>query len=587
MWTEDDIEVAVSAFPAEAADALEACQLGADGHLLTAAGLKAAAAALGHPQGHFWVAMLKSSNLLPAFAAALHARDVPIDLGEPPIDTTHMSFEATKRFADQASGFRCQVYRDGVFSGSGVLIGPSTVLTAWHVIGPTLNYAPTGPYPSISVQLSDGRRLRAMISDNSPCSKCEFEQFLPANDNEVTDFHDVALLQLEAPAGAQLGFASLVDAPPNHSPKTPLFLVHYPAGADLGIGFGATEKIPLLTSRIGHTILTQSGSSGGGCFDTKAKLIGVHQGKRPNNERGRYVPIGRFLTMAKTRIAADIAPPEMWSIDGTAKADLVIGRRDFFRAYAAALAPGPVRGIRVKRSDARADSSGMGFSYQILAGLVARVSDQRLCRITINDHASDFGAETIRRIRDLGLAVDDLEIRAGVAPGESAPEAVGADRGKQAADLADRAAERANVQLWLFIDPEPEIGFDDEQRACLEGFVERALLNKRLRLVIAGYEAAPLPGFEYDSGFIPADGPVGFMTDYLTDFRRADVEELLRLASKAAGKELISDQREAFVAESLGGLNDVNGRYAIWQARIVAAALKPNIEAMFSGEENG
>ena len=47
---------------------------------------------------------------------------------------THIDDDAFDAFRNRARSFRCQILVDGAVAGSGFLVGPSTVMTAWHVI---------------------------------------------------------------------------------------------------------------------------------------------------------------------------------------------------------------------------------------------------------------------------------------------------------------------------------------------------------------------------------------------------------------------------------------------------------------------
>ena len=134
--------------------------------------------------------------------------------------------------------------------------------------------------------------------------------------------------------------------------------------------------------------------------------------------------------------------------------------------------------------------------------------------------------------------------------------------------------------LWLFID-NPAIAFGDEQRAALEGFIDRALRLEHLRLVVAGYEAWPVPGTAYASGTAPPEGSPGLMVEYLAGFKREDVARMLDLAANAGGHELAPIDRDALVRRSLDGLESVNGTYQPWLAADVAQRLAAEVAGFF------
>jgi len=593
LYTREDIAAAIEANRSAAGDALAAIQLlgamGAEAEgivplPLLADGLDAAADQFGEARGEFWVDRIDARDLLAAFAHALGARRVAVDLEFDPIAGTHVDPAVAARFPRQASSFRCRIIRSGAVSGSGVLIGPSTVLTAWHVVAPTAAYLPAGPVVEVSVLLSDGHRYSASVVAASPCSECEFTAKMPANDDAVAELHDMALLRLEAPVGATLGYAALATDPKPYGKSTPLYLVHYPEGADRGLGEGVTARIRKIRARVGHTVGSARGSSGGGCFDTQRELVGIHQGKQPNG-KGRYVPIERFVDQARAVVAADVAPPSLWSSDETVDGRLVIGRRTFFQAFAAASGSGRVRGIHVKRANPAEGPSELVFTYELLKSLVARNPAARLCRVALGTLIDDIPAEIVRRVADSGLPVEALEERPGVARGQTAPEAVGADRGLRAADLVNKAASAAGVTMWLFFD-QPAVSFGDEQRSAMEGVIARSLRLDNVRIVVAGLEAAAMPGQDYYPNG-PVDGAFGMMVDFIRGFSRADVVTAIELASRAASADLGEAGAGMLADQAIDGLPATNQILSASLSAEVAARLSGPIRSMFGETVSG
>lgn len=593
MFTPEEIALAIEANRFAAADALASVQLldrpvaagTAARKPLVADALDAMADDVDEPRGEFWVQRIEARQLLPAFARALHVRGVEVDLDADPMDETHVDPETAARFPGEATSFRCRILRGGVLSGSGVLVGPSTVLTAWHVVAPSAAYDPRAEIGGIEVHLSDGHTYGATVVAFSPCSECEFGAQLPSDDEAVADLHDMALLRLDAPAGAALGYARLAVDPVPYRKPSPIYVVHFPQGTDRGLGEGVTGKITRITSRVGHSVASHQGSSGGGCFDTKRRLIGIHQGKQPSG-KGRYVPVERFLAQAREVVTADVAPPSLWSSDDTQDGRLVIGRRSLFQSFAAATAGGRVRGIHVKRTDPEDEAGQLEFTYEILQTLVARDPGARICRVTLGTLIDDIPEEIVRRVRDIGLPVGVLGERPGVSTGETAPEAVGADRGARAADLVERAAADAGIRLWLFFD-QPRVSFGDEQRSALEGFIARLLRVEHLRIVVAGLEAAAVPGQDYYPGGPAADGALGLMVDYIRGFARADVVVALKAAGSAAKVELGEVRAGELADQALAGLQSANGIYAPGLAAMAAERLAADVRGMFEEAGHG
>lgn len=583
MWTPADIAEAIEDHPQAAADALAALQLDDAGPPLVPAALDAVATMFGRAKGGFWVEQITARGGLAGFASALAAQGVAIDFGAAALPANNFDPLKLAAFVASAQRFRCRIVRGRQVAGSGTLVGPTTVLTAWHVVAALAPDMDQEPWPTVDVLLSDGRTIAAYVPPQfaSPCSPGEYLGQVPANDDEIADRDDVAVLRLERPAGALLGTAPLPPTPAAYQANAAMLLAHYPEGNDVGIGVGAIKRIRKLTGRWSHTISTRGGSSGGGCFDASFTLAGIHQGK-DEQVQGRLVPTARFHARLRELVEADEAPPRMWSLDGTADGELMIARQDFFTGFAAARRKnGRVRGVRVKRADATAGLGGLSFTFRMLDAMVARSPTTRHCRISFETLTPDLADEIARRASAAGIDVPLLSAAAGVAAGETAPEATSADRGRRVAEAIDRRAGELGLQLWLFID-HPMVAFGDEIRAALEAFVDQALRLPRLRLVIAGYEAVAMPGLEFDAPPFPPDGGApGLMTDIIAGFGASEVRLFLADAAAAAGRTLSPERVDELVALGLAGLENVNGVYAPWLADAVTMRLRPAVKALF------
>lgn len=584
MWDPADIEEAIANHPHEAADALAAIQLDSSAPRIDPAALKVAAELIHVSVEHLWAEALDAADLLASFARAMEARGVQINKNPIALNGTNIPHDQLTQFINSASSFGCRIEKDGQIVGSGILVGPTTVLTAWHVIARAAPNSPQEPWPKIEVLLSDQRRLAARVpaAYESMCGTDEYANVFPKNDLAVQDLHDVAVLKLATPAGALLGTAKLPDAPAPYRANNAILLVHYPAGKNVGIGMGSIARIRRLNARWAHTIGTKGGSSGGGCFDSSLTLIGIHQGRDPRN-RGRMVPALQFHDQLRAIVANDEAPQRMWSLDGTPQGEFVIGRQGFFEAFAMVRNNPRVRGIRIKRTNAAGDLSGLPFSYHLTDRMTSRSPDLRLIRVSFEVVVPDVADEIARRATDAGIAVDPVAPKAGVAEDQSAPEAVGADRGRRVAAAIDRKAAELGLQAWVFID-HPSIAFSDGPRSALEAFIDASIQHENIRLIVAGYEAVSLPsqGF-YEEPDPAGDGGRGLMVEFLDGFRPSDVRLFVIEAATAAGKSASPERIDAIVKDALDGLPHDNEVYAPWVAADVAARLKAPVAKLFGG----
>jgi V8-like Glu-specific endopeptidase len=603
-----------------AADALTSIQLGAE-ERIDFDGLRVGARVVGRSDTFeaFVIEQLAARKLVRAFVLAMVARDVSFPVGweqsiasedapvsaeveveagdEPefddddddPVDVAKAlagsNIPNIGAFENKVRAFRCRVLINGMMSGSGFLVGPSTVMTAWHVIAPADDIAGA----RIEVALAGGEVIAAFIPviPYSKCSDNERAGRLPKDDAEVQDLHDVAILTLTRPAGAALGVARLADSA-RIRPGNTILVAHFPGGRDLGLGIGAFRKLRRLTSRWGHTVRTLEGSSGAACFDASLHVAGIHQGRAPKQQRGRLVPVSRFPEEFLKRISEDEAPPALWSLDGTTEGQLVIGRQEFFLGFAAASrAVTRVRGIRVKRLDAAADETGIPFTFLMLQQLVVRSLDTRILRISFEALVADFADEVVSRAEKAGMPIPAIGPLDGVSADQSSPDAVASDRGRRVAMALEAMAARDGLRLWIFIE-HPSVVFGEELRSAFDGFVDQGLRSINLRLVIAGFEAVNVPGLEFQTAAgAGEDGSPGLVVEYIDGFRRSDVETLLRRAAESFEVQIPEAVIGSRADDALTDIPNDNGVYSPWRAGTVIDALRPVLRKLAQRSPRG
>ena len=581
MWDDQDLEEAVRSHPLQAAEALAAAQLGT-GPVLTMDSLAAAAELLGRDRAELLVQELVRRGLHHRFAAALEAKQVLVGPPERPSFVDHIDGDRFDLFSPRAHGFRCQVLVNGEPAGSGCLLGPSLVLTAWHVVAVGPPGGPQEPAPDIRVALSDSSQEEAVVPPcfQSPCGDAEFDGTAPRSDDEVEDRHDVAVLVMRRPAAAHLGYVGLPSAVPRTVSKEALVLVHFPAGQDQGWGFGRLSKIRKVTARWQHTITTAPGSSGGACFDRHLELVGLHQGKWGGG--GRLVPVSRFLDDLRPLVAADLAPTTLWSLDGTRTGQLVIGRDQLFQAVAATVDDASrVRGLRVKRADVTGGTTGLAFSYELLVRLLQRRgSDHTLVRIGFDALVTDLVDDISRRVAATGLPLAALPAPIGSRRGPPSPEHEGRERARLLAAAVEQAAVRAGRTVWCFFET-PSVALTEPARLALDGFVGAALHQPHLRLVVAGFETVALPGREFSTPSAAAGpGPPGLVVEFLRGFTRRHVLDFLTRAHRDLTRAEPNPVALRTIADRvLAARTAVNGVYPAADLELVGAALRDDLLA--------
>ncbi len=578
MRDEADIAAAIAAYPAQSAAALAAVQLGRADPIRPEA-IATAAALLGRKAEELWVEQLRHRDLLDRFAEALGAQGVALGVQgvalAPPADFGDHVTAALVAFLPRVLAFRCRVLVNGEVRGTGCLVGPSTVLTASHVLGDDEAGNRQAP-PGLKVRLSDNTEQALAYPPlyESPAERGEYRGIAPTSDAAVAGRSDVVLLRMGRPAGAHLGFAPLPPAGTAAGGRRVLFLAHYPGGQDQGLGIGAFSKIRGMTARMRHTIATGAGSSGGACFDGGLLLAGIHQAAF-----GRFVPCGPWIEAVRPAIEQDRSPSRLWSLDRTETGPLVIGR-DLFSAAIAAAMPrdAAVRGVRQKRLDVLGGATGLAFSHDILAQLLLRRgAEHLLVRIPFDAPVADFAADLRRRTVAAGLALPGAAAAPGVAAGQSAAEATARADAAILSGAIGAAADAAGRTVWYFAD-NPNVALSEPTRLAFEAFVAAALSEPRIRLVLAGFETMSLPGAEFATpGDAAAGGQAGLVVEFLGGFTRPDILGFLTLAAE----DLMGGAVPAVIANAadvaLNGLQAFNGRYPAAELRTVADRLRPQL----------
>jgi Trypsin-like peptidase domain len=544
MVNKADIAKAIEMHPKEAADALLAIQVGSSAP--TTLDVYAVIANQFHQTTAQFVAnSLEGGGLLLSYAQALKALGISVDSEELKPEDFVRDFTAMKAFLPSAEAFRCRVAVNGQLAGSGCLVGPSLVLTAWHVIAPDFKT----PAERIEIWLSDEKRQPGRVLYSSTCSDLEAQGQFPTDDTTLNGHNDVVLIRLDRPYGIHLGYARLPKTCWKFKAQALVLLIHYPAGRDLkGYAEGRLREINGITARWGHDILTEGGSSGGPCFTPELELGGLHQGKL---QPSRLVPIGQFIEDIRPLVDSDVAPPRMWSLDGTPDGALVIGRDLFFEAIAAASRPASrIRGVSVKRRNAQDVPTGLAFSFDMLNHVLSRDAlPPRLVRLTFEPPYGKLITKITGWVNASKVPVQAVD-------------ALDALRIPDFVKALNAAAEREKLLYWFFFDA-PAEGLAEVDHVLFESLVTTALQQPWLRVVLAGFETFLRPGEEFTAaGQADGDGPPGFVTEWIGFFNRGDVEALLRLACDdmdvKPAPEVIRDRAN----QALQGLKPFNGQYS-------------------------
>jgi hypothetical protein len=304
---------------------------------------------------------------------------------------------------------------DGHPSGTGILISPNLVLTAWHVVRDMFttdlegNWKPREDEAArLQVEFDDflalmGRTLRPMTPLRvdahqdwcitfSPCHADELAGGLPVNLDDLKGYWDYAILRLEKAAGLMRRWAALDARSAVPSPDEGIVLFQHPAAQPLkvtqnfiaSINPPAPSAVPKL--RFLHYANAVHGSSGGPCFDKSFMLFGFHQGQwttAPNNGRvtNRGVPVVRILEHIKEKInelpTLDPAENPVWSLGPTKQYAPVMGTDDFQRIVWRSAVAGTPKIVVITGGK----GSGKTFRVEVLSSML---SDGGHLKVTLN-----------------------------------------------------------------------------------------------------------------------------------------------------------------------------------------------------------
>ncbi|AQG80370.1 trypsin-like serine peptidase [Spirosoma montaniterrae] len=281
---------------------------------------------------------------------------------------------------------------DGNTKGTGVLIGPHLILTAWHVVRPLFRrHQPNGPWQPqpdaasrLQVEFDDYLRFTrfSRAPQNvtptrvpahkdwcftfSSCTDDELDDGFPEDRNQLDNFLDYAILKLKGVPGKERRYASLDANAVVPSNDDTCLLFQYPAAQSLRLDVGPVGSLqPPLQARFLHHVNSLPSSSGGPCFDRSFLLFGLHQGRysvqNGQKQTNRGIPLLKILRHINENNTNGLPQPDpaddpLWEIDQASQRVPVLNC-DAFQSIAWQLAviggpkilvikgPGGIRGI--------------------------------------------------------------------------------------------------------------------------------------------------------------------------------------------------------------------------------------------------
>ncbi|UOQ75258.1 trypsin-like serine peptidase [Hymenobacter cellulosilyticus] len=218
---------------------------------------------------------------------------------------------------------------DGIAKGTGILIGPHLVLTAWHVVSELFEKDAADKWvprqssgPRIQVEFGNflsivnrGQALQPAPSTQvkahndwcvsySACQDDELNNSLPEDLTLLDNHWDYVIIKLSRAIGLERRWAPLDARATVPMVDESVIVFQHPGGhtmkVDQGKVGGVDPPNPKVFPRIRflHHANTMSGSSGGPCFDKHFMLFGLHQGQWDGHGGiKRWSPTGEYQSL--------------------------------------------------------------------------------------------------------------------------------------------------------------------------------------------------------------------------------------------------------------------------------------------------
>ncbi len=229
--------------------------------------------------------------------------------------------EALQRMEKQV----CRVEFGNNGLGTGFLVGPSAVLTNWHVISSALEKKAWDKIgcrfdylllPDGSVQ--EGVRILLVESGVAGFSRSSPAELTPDPDKPppMHDELDYALLHLAEPVGDDRGWVEIPSSDTEQPAGGPIIIAQHPLTAPMKLAIDTAAIIGLVHEkrRLRYHTNTEAGSSGSPCFDMEWRLVALHHLGDPANGPPAYnqgIPAALIhADMVRQGLAHFLAPPK-------------------------------------------------------------------------------------------------------------------------------------------------------------------------------------------------------------------------------------------------------------------------------------
>lgn len=443
---------------------------------------------------------------------------------------------------------RVEVAKDGnpeAITGTGFLVGPSTVLTAYHVVASLVDAAgavTAGSERKLTVRFdfATGRRESVeykvaeswLVASSQPhpdeveAPQGSPELVTPAGGVDLRGHLDYAVILVAGSPGAERGHYDLDRAV---EPKVggTIHLFQHPMGARQRqtIGEFTGFRDPASQERIDHTANAVVGSSGGVLLDGNYDLVGLHQGAHgtPVVNTGIGAVAIRAHVLAQGANLLDARFAQAFRVADDSRP--ILGRtrcQEWVRRSAQPL-------VRVKPF---VGSKGVSFTLEIMRACLPE-SEHVIKKVQVLELDSDAMATAVMLLGRLDVDASDLPTEA------DSNTSRGAWLSQLVAAFGTRVEQaHRDRTVWLVIDDLEKKKHtipDGSVRDFLSELYRQSKDFKHLRIVLLGLT-------DFPSGF-----PAGFVDDEdISPPQVADIVSYLRLRLTAGGIDHSTAEVERF-----------------------------------------
>jgi hypothetical protein len=335
-----------------------------------------------------------------------------------------LSAAKLRHFIAEVEPRMCVVLADagpmGLRRGTGFLIGPDLIITAYHTLQYHLHddemiVDPPGNCLAVFDHLY-GDPIDTVDPDDPNLRRIPFakEWLVKSGNKKNIDYALVKLAEkigdesYAANGGRRRHWFSYAECKLGLDER--IIIPQHPDGSNLQQDFGRYVESDDAEIHIRYTTETFPGSSGAPCFDGRHRLVGMHHGVyKPNdvevlNQAIRFDHIAREIEDDLKTSCQESERAELWSVTSSPQPPRpILGRKALIDWINSGEAPASKAGSRILVVEAMAPYAGRGFTIEILKA--ARRESQDPVVVLGNERGADGRRQPLPQLADDALRI--------------------------------------------------------------------------------------------------------------------------------------------------------------------------------------